>query len=54
MKSLLDDSYDKFEEACHRLIDYDDNLDVQFESWLLALGKKERVKCLERGYPRIV
>ena len=45
MKSLLDDSYDKFEEACHRLIDYDDNLDVQFESWLLALGKKKELNA---------
>lgn len=44
MKELLDDSYEKFEEACHSLIDYDNNLDVQFESWLLALGKKKELK----------
>lgn len=45
MKELLDDSYEKFESACHSLIDYDDNLDVQFESWLLALGKKKELKA---------
>lgn len=45
MKELLDDSYEKFEAVCHDLIDYDDNLDVQFESWLLALGKKKELKA---------
>ena len=43
MKELLDESYEKFEAACHKLIDYEDNLDVQFESWLLALGKKKEL-----------
>lgn len=44
MKELLQDSYEKFEEFCHGLIDYDDNLDPQFESWLLALGKKKELE----------
>lgn len=43
MKELLEQSYEKFESACHKLIDYEDNLDVQFESWLLALGKKKEL-----------
>lgn len=43
MKELLDESYEKFEAMCHKLIDYEDNLDVQFESWLLALGKKKEL-----------
>lgn len=43
MKELLDESYEKFEAVCHKLIDYEDNLDVQFESWLLALGKKKEL-----------
>lgn len=43
MKELLDESYEKFETICHKLIDYEDNLDVQFESWLLALGKKKEL-----------
>ena len=43
MKELLDESYEKFESVCHKLIDYEDNLDVQFESWLLALGKKKEL-----------
>ena len=43
MKELLDESYEKFEAMCHKLIDYGDNLDVQFESWLLAHGKKKEL-----------
>ena len=43
MKELLDESYERFEAVCHKLIDYEDNLDVQFESWLLALGKKKEL-----------
>lgn len=44
MKELLQESYEKFEEFCHGLIDYDDNLEPQFESWLLALGKKKELE----------
>jgi predicted Ser/Thr protein kinase len=49
LKGLLDESYDKFEAVCHKLIDYDDNLDVQFESWLLALGKKQELNAWRKG-----
>lgn len=44
MKELLQESYEKFEEFCQGLIDYDDNLEPQFESWLLALGKKNELQ----------
>lgn len=44
MKSLLDSSYEEFEEFCHSLIDYSDILDVQFEAWLIALGKREEIE----------
>ena len=40
MKTLLDSSYEEFEDFCHTLIDYDDTLDVQLEAWLVALGKR--------------
>lgn len=43
LKLQLDESYEKFQEVCHSLIDYEDNLDIQFESWLLALGKKNEL-----------
>ena len=43
MKGLLDSSYEEFEAFCHKLIDYDDTLDVQFESWLIALGKRKEL-----------
>ena len=49
MKELLDESYEKFEAMCHKLIDYEDNLDVQFESWLLALGKKKELNSWREG-----
>ena len=44
MKSLLDSSYEEFEEFCHSLIDYDDTLDVQLEAWLIALGKRKQLE----------
>lgn len=44
MKSLLDESYDVFQAFCHKLIDYRDNLDTQFECWLIALGKSKELK----------
>lgn len=43
MKGLLDSSYEEFEDFCHKLIDYDDTLDVQFEAWLIALGKRNEL-----------
>lgn len=43
MKGLLDSSYDEFEDFCHKLIDYDDTLDVQFEAWLISLGKRKEL-----------
>ena len=44
MKDLLKESYDAFQEFCHKLIDYKDNLNVQFECWLIALGKSDELK----------
>ena len=43
MKELLDSSYEKFEDFCHSLIDYDDTLDIQLEAWLIALGKRKEL-----------
>ena len=30
-------------DATHKLVDYDGNLDVQLEAWLIAIGKKEQI-----------
>ena len=49
MKELLQESYEKFEKFCHELIDYDDNLEPQFESWLLALGKRKEIDNWREG-----
>lgn len=43
MTKLVDDSFDDFQELCHSLVDYDGNLDCQFESWLVALGKRKEI-----------
>lgn len=45
MKGLLDSSYEEFENFCHSLIGYDDTLDVQFEAWLIALGKRNELNA---------
>ncbi len=44
MRSILDESYDRFESLCHRLIDYDGNLDFQLETWLIAIGKQNEIE----------
>lgn len=44
MKSLVDESFDDFQELCHSLVDYDGNLECQFESWLVALGKRKEIE----------
>lgn len=43
MRSVLEESYDRFEALCHRLIDYDGNLDFQLETWLIAIGKQNEI-----------
>lgn len=49
MKGLLDSSYEKFEDFCHSMIDYDDTLDVQLEAWLIALGKRKELDAWQQG-----
>lgn len=44
MKELLgnnNENLDQFKELCHRLMDQYDNLIPAFESWLIALGKRD-------------
>ena len=43
MRSLLAESFEKFESLCHRLVDYDGNLDFQLETWLMAIGKQDEI-----------
>ena len=43
MKNVLAESFDSFESLCHRLIDYDGNLDFQLETWLIAIGKQKEI-----------
>lgn len=44
MKGLLDNSYETFQAFCHKLVDFDDNLDVQLECWLITLGKRNELE----------
>ena len=43
MRGLLEESFEKFELLCHRLVDYDGNLDFQLETWLMAIGKQKEI-----------
>ena len=45
MKRLLAESLSKFENLCHRLIDYEGNLDVQLETWLMAIGRRKELEA---------
>lgn len=49
MKKLLDSFYEKFEDFCHSLINYDDTLDVQLEVWLISLGKRKELDAWRKG-----
>lgn len=44
MTLLLNDSYEVFEEFCSLLIDSENELNTQFESWLRVLGKAEEIE----------
>lgn len=44
MRGVLAESFDKFESLCHRLVDYDGNLDFQLETWLMAIGKQNEIE----------
>ena len=44
LRSKLEQSYKSFEKICHRLSDYDGNLDVQLETWLIAIGKQPELE----------
>ena len=43
MRSVLEESSERFEALCHRLVDYDGNLDFQLETWLIAIGKQKEI-----------
>lgn len=40
MNNLLKNSVEAFENFCYKLIDGDNNLNEEFEAWLIALGKR--------------
>ena len=40
MNNLLKNSADTFENFCYKLIDGDNNLNEEFEAWLIAIGKR--------------
>ncbi|WP_339316402.1 protein kinase [Paenibacillus sp. FSL R10-2734] len=43
MRERLEDSFELFEQLCHKLVDYDGNLDNQLEMWLTTIGKKREL-----------
>ena len=44
MRDVLDTSMERFEALCHRLVDYDGNLDLQLEAWLIAIGRQNEIE----------
>ena len=48
MQELFDLSYEEFENFCHKMIDGNDTLDVQLETWLIALGKRKELESWRR------
>jgi serine/threonine protein kinase len=44
MRERLEESLDLFKSLCHRLIDYNGNLDTQLEMWLITIGKKKELE----------
>lgn len=48
MQDLFDLSYEEFENFCHKMIDGNDTLDVQLETWLIALGKRKELESWRR------
>lgn len=44
LRGRLDKSYKTFEKLCHRLAGYDGSLDVQLETWLIAIGKQTELE----------
>lgn len=44
MKEVLATSRQSFESLCHRLVDYNGNLDFQLETWLVAIGKQKELE----------
>ena len=49
MNDLLDDSTEAFEEFCFKLIDADNNLNEEFEAWLIALGKRRELQTWKQN-----
>jgi hypothetical protein len=44
LRERLEESFEAFERLCHKLVDYDGNLDTQLEMWLTAIGKKKELE----------
>jgi hypothetical protein len=43
MRECFEESVEAFERACRKLIDYNGNLDIQLETWLISIGKKKEL-----------
>ena len=44
MRERLEESFEAFEGLCHKLVDYNGNLDIQLETWLITIGKNEELE----------
>jgi hypothetical protein len=44
MGALVRESYEEFRVMCYDLMNGDGELDVQFESWLISMGKNQEIR----------
>ncbi|MBR2520325.1 MAG: protein kinase [Selenomonadaceae bacterium] len=49
INNLLNDSLEKFEAFCYKLIDNRNRLSEEFEAWLIALGKGKELKIWKQN-----
>jgi hypothetical protein len=45
LRERLAESFAAFEGLCRQLVDYDGNLDLQLEAWLITIGKQQELDC---------
>jgi len=44
LRHLNNFEYDKLEKLCDSLVSPENDLDIQFEAWLIAIGKRKEIR----------
>ena len=43
MRSLFDSSHTDFKRLCHKLVNYNGELDPRFAAWIITMGKEKEL-----------